>query len=171
MRFGDAMATWMEAHEGTTETAPNSNPGPDSIDEWLRLVNLPPGNEWCAATVYAAGHGAAIATGMVNPVPKTAGALKIYTLTEPICRVDGPARGRVGIVDHGKGKGHAVVCVSVDEAGVPTCLSGNTNAAGSRVGNTLGRHTGDPTVVHHGIGATRWLDLDLAAQPPPGFSS
>ena len=51
--------------------------------------------------------------------------------------------------------GHAVVCVSVDDNGVPTSeISGNTNAAGSRLGNTLGRHTGDPTVVHHGIGPT-----------------
>jgi hypothetical protein len=97
--------------------------------------------------------------------------LRQYGMAEPICRVDGPARGRAFYVDHGGGKGHAGVCVSVDDAGVPTCLSGNTNAAGSRLGNTLGRHTGDPTVVHRGIGPTKWVDYSLAAQQPPGFAA
>lgn len=166
--LGEAMATWIESKVGVTETAPNSGP---EIDEWLRLVGLPPGNEWCAATVYAAGHFSALELGMVNPVPKTAGAQSLYRLTEPMCRVDGPARGRVGIVPHEGGKGHAVICVSVDAAGVPTCGSGNTNAAGSRLGNCVALHTGDPTVVHHGIGQTKWLDYNLAAQPPPGFAA
>ncbi len=161
MSLGEHMAAWMEAHEGETETAHNSSP---NIDEWLRLVNLDPGNEWCAATVHAAGHYAAIELGKVNPVPKTGGAQRLYRLTEPICHVDGPSRGRVGVVFHEKGRGHAVVCVSVDDKGVPTCLSGNTNAAGSPVGNTLGRHVGDPTVIHRGIAPTKWLDFDLAAQ-------
>lgn len=169
--LGEAMACWMEAHEGTTETAPNSNPAPDSIDDWLRLVNLDPGNEWCAATVYAAAHASALELGMVNPVPKTAGALKLFTLSEPITHVLAPARGRVFVVDHGGGKGHAGVCLSVDANGVPSCASGNTNAAGSRLGNTLAVHVGDPTVVHHGVGPTKWIDFDRAAQPPPGFAA
>lgn len=167
----EAMASWMESKEGTKETAHNSNPAPDSIDEWLRLVYLPPGNEWCAATVHAAGYYSARRLRKVNPVPRTASALKIGSLAEPICLVDKPSRGCVGVVSHGGGKGHVVICVSVDEAGVPTCLSGNTNAEGSRIGDTLARHTGDPTVVHHGIAPTKWYDFDLAAQPPPGFAA
>ena len=166
--LGERMASWIESKVGVHETGHNSGP---EIDEWLRLVNLPPGNEWCAATVHAAGHFAALELGLVNPVPKTGGAQRIYLLTEPICRVDGPARGRVGVVPHEGGKGHAVICVSVDEAGVPTCISGNTNAEGSRTGNCVARHTGDPTAVHHGIGPTKWLDYDLAAQPPQGFAA
>ncbi len=164
--LGEAMATWMEAHEGETETAPNSSP---NIDEWLRLVGLPPGNEWCAATIYAAGHYSSQQLSLVNPVPKVAGVQRMYRLTEPVCHVDKPYRGCVGFVFHDEGKGHAVVCISVSDAGVPECLSGNTNAAGSRLGNTLGRHTGDPTVIHHGIAPTKWVDYSLAAQLPPGW--
>lgn len=163
--LGEAMACWMEAHEGETETAVNSSP---NIDEWNRLDGLPVGSEWCAATVHAAGYYAAQELGKVNPVPKTGGAQKIYLLADTVCRVDGPARGRVFVVFHPAGKGHTGVCVSVDAAGVPTCLSGNTNAAGSRLGNMLGRHTGDPAVVHHAMPGTttKWLDFDLAPQPP-----
>ena len=164
--LGEAMACWMEAHEGTTETAPNSNPAADSIDDWNRGVGSPVGSEWCAATVYAAGSASSKQLGLVNPVPKSANAMRQYGHCEPITRVDSPARGRAFYVDHGGGKGHAGVCVSVDAAGVPTTLSGNTNAAGSRLGNTLGRHTGDPTVVHHGVGPTKWIDFNRAAQPP-----
>lgn len=161
--LNEAMAAWMEAHVGTTETGHNSGPG---IDDWLRLVGLEAGNEWCAATVFAAGHYSAQELGLVNPVPRTAGALKLWTLSEPLTHVGAPARGRVFVVDHGGGKGHAGVCLSVSPDGVPTSASGNTNAAGSRLGNTLAVHVGDPTVVHHGVGPTRWIDFGLAVQPP-----
>lgn len=164
--LNEAMASWMEAHVGETETSRNSS---TNIDEWLRLVGQPPGAEWCAATVHAAGHYSAQRLAKINPVPRTAGALKIWTLSEPITHVMAPARGRVFVVDHGQGKGHAGVCLSVDEAGVPTCASGNTNAFGSRIGNALAVHVGDPAAVHHGVGPTRWIDFDRAAQPPPGY--
>lgn len=164
--LNEAMASWMESKVGTVEDGRNDGP---EIREWLRLVKQPPGAEWCAATVHAAGYYSAIRLKKVNPVPCTASALKIGSLAEPITRVDGPARGRVFVVDHGGGKGHAGICLSVDENGVPTCASGNTNAEGSRVGDRLATHAGDPTVVHHGIGPTKWYDFDLAAQPPPGY--
>lgn len=161
--LNEALASWIESKLGVKETSHNSGP---EIDDWLRLVGLPPGNEWCAATVHAAGHFSALLLKLVNPIPRTAGALNIYRHAEPICYVDGPARGRVFVVDHGEGHGHTGICVSVDADGVPTCGSGNTNAAGSRLGNCVAFHTGDPTEVHGGVSPTKWIDFELAAQPP-----
>jgi hypothetical protein len=160
--LNEAIASWIESKVGVVETSHNSGP---EIDDWLRLVGLPPNNEWCAATVHAAGYFGSRQVGLINPVPRTAGALKIHSLADAVCRVDGPARGRVFVVDHGGGKGHTGICTSVATDGAPLCGSGNTNAEGSRLGDRVAFHVGDPTVVHHGVGPTMWLDFGLAPQP------
>ncbi len=160
--LNERMASWITSKIGTKETTPNGGP---EINEWLRLVGLPTGNEWCAATVYAAGFYSSRELGIVCPVPRTAGALKLWSLADPACHVLTPARGRVGVIDHGGGKGHAVICTLVDPNGLAFFASGNTNAEGSRVGNCVAQHSGDPGVVHHGrfVG---WCDFSRAVTRP-----
>jgi hypothetical protein len=61
-----------------------------------------------------------------------------------------PKRGCLVILDHGGGKGHAGVVTAVHADGTLSWGSGNTNAAGSRVGDSLLIKTGDPEKVHRG---------------------
>lgn len=158
--FGERVASWMEAHVGFKETlGPNSGP---EINEWLRLVGLAPGNEWCAATAHAAHYYVSRDLGIVNPCPRTAGALRMWQLADVVCRVITPKRGDVGILDHGGGKGHVIVCTAPIVEGVGlTWASGNTNASGSRTGDSLIVKTGDPEKIHHGKMAG-WLRFSLA---------
>lgn len=158
--LGERAASWMEAHQGMLETD-GRNLGP-LINEWNRLAGAPPGSEWCTSTAFAAHFYSSRDLAIVNPFPKTAGALKVWTLADRACRVITPRRGDVGVLDHGKGKGHVIVCTRplVDVIGL-TWASGNTNAAGSRTGNSLLVKTGDPEEVHHGE-LVGWLRFSLA---------
>ncbi len=147
--IGELMASWMEARVGFKETdGPNDGP---EIREWLRRVGLSAPAEWCAATVYSAAFESARTLGVVCPAPRTAGALNIFRLADHVCRVDVPRRGDVLVLDHGKGRGHAGVITEGYVEGVGLrWASGNTNAAGSRTGDSLLIKSGDPAKVHHG---------------------
>lgn len=162
--FDELLARWMEAHQGKLEIW-GRNDGPD-IREWLRRIGLAPGNEWCAATVYAGCYDVSRALKVVNPCPRTGGALKLWKLSDVVCRVVTPKRGDVGVLDHGKGKGHVIVCTAplVEDVGL-TWASGNTNADGSRTGDSLLVKTGDPEKVHHGE-LVGWLRFSLAPTRP-----
>lgn len=144
--IGELMASWIVSKIGVRETARNSGP---EIDEWLRLVRQQPGAPWCAATVYAAADSAARSLGVVNPCPRTSGALKLWTLSDPVTHVVTPRRGDILVLDHGHGRGHAGIVEFVTANGVLTWVSGNTNEAGSREGNAVVRKSGDPGDVHH----------------------
>lgn len=141
-----------------------NNRGPE-VDQYLAAVGLDPGFSWCAAWVFWVFRQAAQQLGLVNPCPRTAGAVRLWTLTEPICRDLVPAPGAIYVLDHGGGKGHAGIIESIDDEGTITECSGNTNAAGSREGNAVARHTGAPATVHGGT-LLGYLLLDKAAQAP-----
>lgn len=162
--FADKVAFWMEVRQGFKETL-GANLGPE-INEWNRLVGAPAGSEWCAATAHAAHFYTARNFGVANPFPHTAGALRAWALADASCRVVTPQRGDVGILDHGHGKGHVIVCTRPMAPIVGlTWASGNTNAAGSRTGDSLLVKTGDPEEVHHGefVG---WLRFSLMVTRP-----
>lgn len=162
--LGEKVAFWMETHQGFKEVdGPNLGP---EINEWNRLVGQPPGAEWCAATAHAAHFYSSQALGVVNAFPRTAGALRVWALADPSCRVLTPQRGDVGILDHGHGKGHVIVCTRPMAPVVGlTWASGNTNAAGSRTGDSLLAKTGDPEEIHHGE-LVGWLRFSLAITRP-----
>lgn len=162
--LGDKVAFWMEVHQGFKETL-GPNLGPE-INEWNRLVGSPPGSEWCAATAYAAHFYTSRDLGVVNAFPRTAGALRVWALADPSCRVVTPQRGDVGILDHGHGKGHVIICTRPEQPVIGlSWASGNTNAAGSRTGDSLLAKTGDPEEVHHGE-LVGWLRFSLAVTRP-----
>jgi hypothetical protein len=130
------------------ETSRNSGP---EVDEWLAGVGLGPGYSWCAAWVYAMHDVAARACGVANPCPRTAGALRLWALADPACRETLAAPGDVFVLDHGHGLGHVgiVELVTPDGETVVT-IEGNTNAAGSREGDQVAKHTWRPSDSHRG---------------------
>lgn len=162
--FNELLARWMEAHQGKLEIW-GRNDGPD-IRTWLSLVHLAPGNEWCAATVHAGCHYVSLGLEIENPCPQTGGSLKMWRKSDPATHVITPRRGCIGVLDHGKGKGHVIVCTRelTEDVGL-TWASGNTNAAGSRTGDSLLVKTGDPEEVHHGE-LVGWFDLSRLPPRP-----
>jgi len=142
-----------------------NNRGPE-VDQYLAAVGLAPGYSWCASFVHWCFKQAAAQLGLVNPCPKTAGAVRMWTLTEPICRRVLPVSGAIYVLDHGAGKGHAGIVEQVGGDGTLIEISGNTNAAGSREGNAVARHTGASPDKIHGGRLLGYLLLDLAAQGP-----
>lgn len=163
------MATLTEAalaiavsYIGVKETGHNSGP---EVDRFLASVGLDPGFAWCASFVFFCFREAAQQLGLVNPVPRTGGVLKMGRMTEPICRATNPAPGYVYILDHGGGVGHAGIIETTNDDGTVTEVSGNTNEAGSREGNAVAQHTGTAPEAIHGGTLLYYLNYDLAVQP------
>lgn len=149
-----------------------NNRGPE-VDLYLASVGLGPGYSWCAAFVFWCFREAAQRLALVNPCPRTAGAVKIWTHAEPICRITAPVPGAIYVLEHDptKGTGHAGIIETVNADGTISEVSGNTNAAGSREGNAVARHTGaSPQSIHGGV-LLGLLNLDLAAQGPSALTS
>ena len=147
-----------------------ANRGPQ-VDEYLRSVGLEPGQPWCAAFVYWCFAAAARSRGFVNPVPKTGSTLRLWMLSEPVCRDSNPRPGLVYVLDHGGGQGHAGIVTGVTGDGGMTEVSGNTfDDHGGREGNAVAMHMGTPEVTHGGT-LLGYLDFDKAAQPPPGVAA
>ncbi len=177
------LMMWAAAQPITEVGGNNRGPWPDFFNT---SVGLDPKGAypWCTSSMYCAFKEAARQKNMVSPFPKTAKAVSVYTLAEPICRVVNPTPGCVGILDHGKAwaselgtgarltdNGHCLMAIDPATGDV----SGNTNGAGSREGDRfavkLWPDGGDPSAVHGGVLLPCWLDFDLAAQPPPGFAA
>jgi hypothetical protein len=141
-----------------------NNAGPE-VNEYLRAVRLPPGFAWCSGFLVWCFDRAAKRLGIVNPCPRTAGAVKLWELAEAVCRSQTPAPGLIYVLRHDGGKGHAGIVESVSD-GIVTEISGNTNPAGSREGNAVARHAGATPAVVHGGRLLGYINLDLAAQAP-----
>lgn len=71
-------------------------------------------------------------------------------LSDMAWRDSNPVPGAIYILDHGGGVGHAGIVETVDSGNVLTEISGNTNKEGSREGNCVWRHNGQPEVSHGG---------------------
>jgi len=132
--------------------------GPE-INRWLANVGQQPGVPWCAAWVYSMFKQAADSLRIVNPCPRTASALHLWSLATPTQHAATPAPGRVFVMDHGRGLGHCGLVVGVN---APDCMvdtiEGDTDASGSRTGDAVGRHTWDPTDGSRGV-LVGYLDL------------
>ena len=155
------------------------NRGPE-VDQFLAAVGLDPGNSWCAAFLYFCFRQAIqrrpvnLAPGAdyfppPNPCPRTGSVLRLWKLSDVAWRDSNPAPGAVYILDHGKGLGHAGIVETADSTGVLTEISGNTNATGSRNGDSVWRHNGPPEVSHGGT-LLGFIYLDRAMIAPPAVS-
>lgn len=156
---------------GTVETTRNSGP---EIDAWLAYVHAEPGDPWCAAFVCWMHRIAAVSCDVIQPCPRTAGALSMYAKAPEECRVDLPAPGDVFVLDVGEagGAGHVGIVEVVSPSGETiTSCEGNTNAAGSREGNCVARHTWVPRSGKRGrlVGYLRFSMLlpDDVPEPLP----
>lgn len=159
--FTSALLSACHDSLGIRETSHNSGP---EIDQWLAYVHARPGDAWCAAWVCGMHRQAAVSLDIPNPCPRTAGALRLWDLALPECRVELPAPGDVFVLDTGApgGAGHVgiVIAVSPDGGTLTTC-DGNSNEQGSREGNAVVTHTWRPREGRRGklIG---YLNLVLA---------
>ena len=131
------------SYNGQTEVPKGSNAGV-FVEECLRLVGLGKGYSWCAAFTYRCFHEAALALGVKNPVPKTAGVIDNWRKS-PVARkitrkqatkYNVPA-GSIGYMDFGKGMGLVFIVIGIEGKTIHT-VEGNTDlASGSRTGGSV----------------------------------
>lgn len=125
---------------GIMENPIGSNRGPE-VDEYLRSVNCPPGNYWCAGFVYWCFDEAAEMLNLPNPLYRTAGCLSHWNNSRgkkisAKTAMQNPAvvkTGQIFIVDHGRGMGHTGIIERVDGGFIYT-IEGNSNPQGSSNG-------------------------------------
>lgn len=142
MLLAEAVVATAQKYLGVKETAPNSGP---EIDQWLAGVDCQPGAPWCAAFARGAFEEASQGCGVPDPCPRVAGALRMLADC-PGALTQLPAPGDLMFIDHGHGLGHVCIVETVSPDGnTVTEISGNTydDAAGSREGNCVARHTWD----------------------------
>lgn len=139
--FLERVLTEAASFVGTVETSHNSGP---HIDAWLALAGGSPGESWCAAFLHAMFGAAAFDFKVANPFPFTRSALRVWEKAADNCRRHSPQRGFVYVLDHGHGLGHVGIIEHIFEGGVVEDISGNTNAAGMREGDRVGRHIWNP---------------------------
>jgi hypothetical protein len=139
--FRSSLLVAARATLDVREVTRNSSP---AIDDYLRYVHAKPGDPWCAAWVATMHHYAANALNAINPCPRTAGALRMWEMTLPECKIPLPSPGMVFFLDTGApgGAGHCGIVEMVTPDGdTIVTIEGNTNAAGSREGDRVARHT------------------------------
>jgi hypothetical protein len=138
------------------------------VEEYQSRVGGQPGDAWCAAFAYWSFDEAARKLGIVNPCPRFRGALKMWSEADAVCHTPTPARGRLCILDHGKGLGHVSIVEVVNADGTITDVSGNTNEKGSRAGNAVARHTWNPgrALEERGARLVGFVDLSKAPTRP-----
>lgn len=161
--------TIAQGQLGVKEQGGN-NRGPE-VDQYLAAVGLDPGYPWCCAFLFWCFREAAKRLSLVNPLPRTASALRLWTLTEPICRDSNPKPGYIYVLQHSPTTGHVGIIESVAADGTIVEVSGNTSSTGSREGDSVWQHTGQPEVTHGPATLLGYLNMDAAAQPPPGFAA
>ncbi len=149
---------------GVAEIGGN-NRGP-RVEEYLASVGLPGGYPWCCAAVYYWFRLAAQQLDVTNPCPRTGAGLKLWKLADTAWKDSNPAPGAIYVLDHGGGNSHVGLVETCADGNVLTEVSGNTNAAGSREGNCVWCHNGQPEVSHGGT-LLGYIYLDRAMQPPP----
>ncbi len=134
------------------------------VEEYLAAAGGEAGEAWCASFVYWCFREACKQARIINPCPRTRGAIKLWTLADPVCHALAPDRGRVFVLDHGRGLGHVGFVEEVLPSGRIVTVEGNTNAAGSRAGDRVAKHVWDPTQPQSERGAALvgFIDFGLA---------
>lgn len=121
------------------------------VEEYLASVRLLPGEPWCCAGMFWCFERAARRLQIPNPFPRTGSGIRLWDLSDRVCRDSNPRPGYVYVLDHGDHKSHVGIVRNLSELGdVDEEVSFNTNAAGSREGNQVAIHHGTPEVSHGG---------------------
>lgn len=161
----DFVRVLLEEAHATIGVRESSHNGGPEISAWLRYAGAQPGDPWCIAWVVAMHAKAANRFGIDNPCPLTAGSLHLYAIAPHECRVvDLPVPGDVFILDTGApgGAGHGGIVGAVSPSGEKLwTIEGNSNAAGSREGDSVAQHTWSPRTGARGrlVGYLRFANL------------
>jgi hypothetical protein len=132
---------------GVRETG-NSNSGPE-VNQYLKSVDLSPGNPWCMGFVYWCYNQAAAQLGVTNFLIRTGSVLHQWNEQQAPRKIvldkvlKNPAiiqTGAVFIMDFGKGMGHTGLVERIHN-GVVETIEGNTNDDGSREGYEVCRRS------------------------------
>lgn len=126
---------------GVKEVPGNSNRGP-RVEEYLRSVNMGAENAWCAAFVFWCFRQAALNSGCVNPVVKTASCMNHWANTrgEKILlkvAIQNPQfiiPGCIFIIRLKNGRGHTGIVTGAGNGLIQT-IEGNSNASHSAEGD------------------------------------
>lgn len=138
-----------------------ANRGPE-VEAYLAMARLPPGQPWCAAFALWCYEMASRRLGVPNPFPRTGSCLRLWELADHHFRDSNPAVGSVYVLKHSATTGHVGIVESLDQLGnVASEVSANTNRDGSREGNCVWMHHGQPEVTHHGL-LLGYLNFDVA---------
>jgi len=142
---------------GQKENGPNTGP---MVDKYLESVGLMPGKAWCAAGVHWCFQQAANAIDMLNPCPRTGGAIHLWELSPEVAKVRHPVRGAIFVTDHGHGKGHCGLIETINGGGLIETIEFNTNRGGSPEGDSVWRHIWRPEDGARGL-LVGYVDLSL----------
>jgi len=129
-----------QSQVGIMERPPGSNRGVE-VENYQKLVGIPPGSFWCAAFVYFCFNEAAKKLGVPNPLFRTGGCLDHWNNStakkiKASAARDNPSLvkpGHIFIIDHGGGHGHTGIVKRV-EGGRLITIEGNSNPNGSSNG-------------------------------------
>lgn len=140
--IGEAVRARARATLGTHEQPPGSNWGPE-IEGWLAEVDIHGPASWCSAWLYSMFEQGCIDVGLPNPYPRTALALNVWALADPVYRALTPVAGAVAVFRHigedGKpdGHGHVELVDEIIDAATYRFIGGNTSGEGERQGNAV----------------------------------
>lgn len=136
----------------------------ERVEEYQASVGAHPGDPWCSAFVYWCFEHAAREVGMVNPLPRTAGALKLWRNSAVFRRHKEPAPGMVFVMDKGHGLGHVGIVEHVQGLELVT-IEGNTDDGGSREGDGVYRRVRKRTAINVGYLDFGGIDQDADTAP------
>ena len=145
---GDRFAEILANTKNVKESPVGSNSGPE-VNSYLKSVGLGPGEQWCAAYVYAMFDELSKRLGVPNTLIKTGHCLTHWKSADPSLKINiADARkdmnqikpGMVFMMKRGGGdKGHTGIVVSVDPSSKTfTSIEGNTNDQKSGEGDRVG---------------------------------
>lgn len=149
-----------EAAKQVREVPRNSNRGPE-VDAYLLRAGVSPGLSWCCAFVYWCFDEAARASGVPNPMVRTAGCLDHWNrasgqgarrvlAAQAVRNPQLLSAGMIFIMDHGGGLGHTGLVEKVG-GGLITTIEGNTDASRTREGGGVYRLTRKLVEINKGF--------------------
>lgn len=146
-RLSETALKYQISQIGQQEKPRGSNWG-HPVQSYLLRVGIDFPAAWCAALVYWSFDEASKELNVPNPVPKTAGSLRMYNDAFYVNKIpvssvlSGKVKlqpGDIGIQDHGHGTGHTVIIENQVDLEWLNSVDGNTNDTGSREGYEVER--------------------------------
>lgn len=156
--FATALIACARKYVGLQEPDPKRHPneGP-LIADWLEWVGVRRPASWCAAFTCSMVREAGAATHIRSPLRKSAGVWRLWDLNRDLA-LPAPQPGCLVLWDHGKAQGHVGIVTGTTSVGAALAavivISGNTNSAGSRVGDSVVERSFELPFEHPLIG---WL--------------